>query len=243
MFADDEAALLIEAAGGSPERLEALTDRRVGGEPLETVLGWAEFCGLRIGVRPGVFVPRRRTELLAELACAALTQGGLAVDLCCGSGAIAVTFTHRVPGAQIHAADVDPVAVACAAANLTAVGAAGAQAHCGDLFDALPAELRGRIAVLAVNAPYVPTDQIALMPPEARDHEPAVALDGGSDGLEIHRRVAATAAEWLAPGGTVLIETSRQQAAGTEQALAGGGLCTRVRRDRDRSATVVTAVS
>jgi len=236
VFAEDEAALLVDAAAGDPGRLAGLAERRIAGEPLETVLGWAEFCGLRIGVRPGVFVPRRRTEFLAELAVAALPARGVAVDLCCGSGAIAVVLAARTPGARVFAVDVDPLAVACAAENLAGVGTA----RCGDLFDALPTALSGRIDVLAVNAPYVPTEEIALMPPEARDHEPTVALDGGPDGLDVHRRVAAAAAGWLAPGGVVLIETSRQQAPGTAVLMEQAGLRATVVRDDEVDGTVVT---
>ena len=101
--------------------------------------------------------------------------------------------------------------------------------HLGDLYDALPVALRGRVDVLAANAPYVPTDRIALMPPEARDHEPRLALDGGVDGVDLHRRIAAGAAEWLAPGGVLLIETSPAQAPLTD---AGDG---RRRAERRRS--------
>ena len=98
------------------------------------------------------------------------------------------------------------------------------EVHEGDLYDALPGDLLGRVDVLAVNAPYVPTDEIALMPTDARDHEHRIALDGGADGLALHRRVAAGAAAWLRPGGTLLIETSRPQAEGTSAACAAAGL-------------------
>ena len=109
----------------------------------------------------------------------------------------------------------------------------------GDLFDPLPDELRGRVDLLCVNAPYVPTDAIADLPPEARDHEPAIALDGGGDGLDLHRRVAAGARDWLAPGGSLLLETSGRQAPGTLAAVVAGGLAGRVVADDDRGATVV----
>jgi release factor glutamine methyltransferase len=196
--------------------------RRVAGEPLEQVLGWAEFCGLRVRVAPGVFVPRRRTEALVELAVSAARGAGerpVVVDLCCGSGAVGVAIAHALRAVELHAADVDPDAVACARLNVTT-----GRVHEGDLFDALPLDLRGRVDVLAVNAPYVPTDEIRLMPPEARLHEHHVALDGGDDGLELHRRVAAGAGTWLVPGGTLLIETSPRQAAGTARCCADAGL-------------------
>jgi len=226
VFAEDEARLLA----GAPGDLDALVARRVAGEPLEALLGWAEFRGLRIVVEPGVFVPRQRTAFLVEQALAFARPGGIAVDLCCGTGAIGAALAAAVPGLEVHAADVDPAAVACARRNLPRV-------HQGDLFAALPAGLRGRVDVLAVNAPYVPTAAIATMPPEARDHEPRVALDGGRDGVAVHRRVAAEARDWLAPGGAVLIETSEAQAPVTATALAG--LHPRVFRDETRDATVV----
>ncbi len=119
------------------------------------------------------------------------------MDLCCGSGAIGLAIDRESGGVDLHAADVDPAAVACARLNVPAD-----RVHEGDLYDALPSHLRGRVDLLAVNAPYVPTDEIQLMPPEARLHEHHVALDGGSDGLELHRRVAAGPPDWLAPGGT-----------------------------------------
>ena len=187
--------------------------------PLEQVLGWAEFCGLRILVAPTVFVPRRRTELLVRLALESLRAGDVVVDLGCGTGAIAAALLAAEPSLDAHAADLDPAAVACARRNLPPD-----RVHEGDLYDALPAALRGRIAVIAANAPYVPTDEISTMPSEARDHEARVALDGGPDGLDVQRRVVADAPRWLVPGGVVLVETSRAQASGTAAAMASAGL-------------------
>ena len=237
VFAEEEAALLVEAAG-SAAALESLVARRVAGEPVEAIVGWASFCGLRIVVAPGVFVPRRRTELLVRLAISLVDP---VVELCCGSGAVATAIADRLGEAgrelEVHAADVDPVATACARQNLGNRG----QVHTGDLYDALPADLRGRVGVLVANAPYVPTAEIALMPPEARDHEPQVALDGGADGLDVQRRIVADAAEWLAPGGHLLIETSRRQATGTAEACAAAGLAAHVETDDDLDATAVVA--
>ncbi|WP_308123391.1 putative protein N(5)-glutamine methyltransferase [Modestobacter marinus] len=232
VFAEDEARLLLDTAG-TPAELEELVGRRAAGEPLEHLLGWAEFCGLRIAVGPGVFVPRRRTELVVRLAVARAGRGDVVVDLCCGSGAVAAAVAAAVPGVAVHAADLDPVAVAVARRNL----ASGA-VHQGDLFDALPAELRGRVAVLTANAPYVPTAAIGLMPPEARDHEPRTALDGGVDGVDLHRRIAAGAPAWLAPGGVLLVETSERQAPATAAAMTATGLRAEVVRDDELDATV-----
>jgi release factor glutamine methyltransferase len=222
-----------------------MVQRRASGLPLEHVIGWAEFCGLRIAVGPGVFVPRRRSEFLVGQAIAALrqsaTSGGpwLVVDLCCGSGAVGVAVAaglSTLGQVELHAADIEPAAVQCARANVAAVGGTIYQ---GDLYDPLPLELRGRVAMLVVNAPYVPTGEIAMMPPEARLHEPLVALDGGPDGVVIHRRVAAAAPDWLAPGGLVLIETSERQAPHTAAAMTAAGLTAVVSTDEDLDATVV----
>ena len=220
VFAEEEAALL-EAEARTLGDLRDMVERRVAGEPLEQIVGWAEFCGLRVAVSPGVFVPRRRTEALVDLAVAIIVdlEKPVVVDLCCGTGAIGVAIASREPSTELHAADLDPAAVACARRNVTR-----GQVHEGDLYDALPRDLLGRVDVLAVNAPYVPTDEIALMPTDARDHEHRIALDGGADGLALHRRVAAGAAAWLRTGGTLLIETSRPQAEGTAAACAAAGL-------------------
>lgn len=233
VFADDEARLLVDAARSSSE-LDVLVRRRVAGEPLEHLLGWAEFCGLRIAVAPGVFVPRRRTELLVRLAAPLLNPGDVVVELCCGAAAVATALVAAVPGLDLHAVEIAPAAVACARRNLVA-----GRVYEGDLDAPLPASLRRRVAVLVANAPYVPTGEIALMPPEARDHEPRAALDGGADGLDVQRRVAAAAPRWLAPGGSLLIETSERQAPLTAAAVTSAGCTARVERCDDLDATAV----
>ncbi|WP_246854102.1 putative protein N(5)-glutamine methyltransferase [Naasia sp. SYSU D00057] len=234
VFAEDEARLLRGAAP-SEAALEALTGRRIAGEPLEYVLGWAEFRGRRLAVAPGVFVPRRRTELLAREAVRVAHAGDVVLDLCCGVGAVATVLAADVPGIELHAADLDPAATACARRNLPPTAAV----HTGDLYAALPGSLRGRIDVLAANAPYVPTERIALMPPEARLHEEHAALDGGADGLELQRRIAREGRDWLAPGGVVLFETSEQQAPATAAILVEAGLRPRSVRSERLDATVV----
>ena len=239
VFAEEEAAVLREEArtGG---HLELMLARRVAGEPLEQVVGWAEFCGLRVRVAPGVFVPRRRSALLVDLAVEHLRgePEPIVVDLCCGTGALGLAAAHRVDGVALHAADLDPAAVVVARRNL-----GEERVHEGDLYDALPGGLAGRVDVLLVNAPYVPTEEIALMPPEARDHEHRVALDGGPDGLDLHRRVAAGAGEWLRPGGVLLLETSTRQAEGTRAACERAGLRSEVVAREETMSTAVRAIS
>lgn len=248
VFAEDEARLLVSAASSADE-LDTMVRRRVAGLPLEHVLGWVEFCGLRIVVEEGVFVPRRRTEVLVEHAVElALQRGGgaaggcVVVDLCCGCGAVGVAVTtmlrERLKPVRLYAVDVEPAAVRCARRNVESLGGSVLE---GDLYAPLPAALRRRVDVVVANAPYVPTDSISLMPPEARLFEPKRALDGGADGLDVQRRIVAEAAHWLAPGGHLLVETSAAQASSTVAAFEEVGLPARVVRDSDRGATVVIA--
>ncbi|MER5646446.1 putative protein N(5)-glutamine methyltransferase [Streptosporangium sp. NPDC002524] len=280
VFAEDEARLLISTAR-TPSDLSAMVDRRVAGLPLEHVLGWADFCGLRIAVDTGVFVPRRRTEFLVHQAVALARRAAgptgrsrpatvpadpaspadptdsavpsdsaapadpagqvpdrpwVVVDLCCGSGAVGAALVAALGRVESHSVDIDPAAVRCARRNIPA---ADGLVYEGDLYEPLPAALRGRVDILTANAPYVPTGAIGLLPPEARVHEPLVALDGGADGLEIQRRVTAAAALWLAPGGHLLIETSERQAPQTAEAFARNGLIPRVAGSDELDATVV----
>jgi release factor glutamine methyltransferase len=237
VFAEDEAALLAGEAG-SPDELEAMVAQREAGLPLEQIVGWAEFCGLRIAVEPGVFVPRRRTSLLVTEAAAVVPAGGVVLDLCCGSGAIGVAVASAVGAAPVdlHAVDVDPVAVRCARRNVEPLGGT---VYEGDLDAPLPDRLRGRVELVVACPPYVPTSSLRLMPPEARDHEPRVALDGGEDGLDVVRRLAAVAAGWLAPGGHLLVESSEPQAEETMSLFEGHGLSARVATSDELGATVV----
>jgi len=316
VFAEDEAGLLI-ATARTPGELDVMVERRASGLPLEQVLGWAEFCGLRIAVDPGVFVPRRRTEFLVRQAVFLIRgdsippnppgplirgdsippnppgslirgdsippnppgplirgdsippgppgslirgdsippgppgslirgdsippdavgspdrPGVIVVDLCCGSGAIGAALAAALDRAEVHAVDVDPAAVRCARRNVPG------HVYQGDLYQPLPARLRGRVEILAANVPYVPTGEIGFLPPEARAHEPLVALDGGPDGLDVLRRVAAGAPDWLAPGGHLLIETSGRQAPLAAAAFAAGGLTARVETSAELNATVL----
>ncbi|GIF16122.1 putative protein N(5)-glutamine methyltransferase [Actinoplanes teichomyceticus] len=236
VFAEDEAAVLAEAAATGPA-LGALVERRCAGEPLEQVVGYADFGGVRVRLRPGVFVPRVRSELLVRVAVAEARSrpDPLVVDLCCGSGALGLAVRHRVPGITLHAADLDPVAVATARDNL------GGNVHQGDLFAALPAELRGRITVLLANVPYVATRHLPFLPAEARDHEPRLALDGGDDGLTIFRAVLAGARDWLAPGGLLLSEITEAQTGPAIIAVDGNGLTPAVASDDDLDARVISA--
>ncbi len=257
VFAEEEARLLTEAAR-TPADLEAMVGQREKGLPLEQVIGWAEFCGLRIFVDPGVFVPRRRSEFLVETAVSlAAGASPVIVDLCCGTGALGLAVAERLAAARrttgalvttaavrivagLYAVDIDPAAVRCARRN---VEPAGWRVYEGDLFDPLPETLRGRVTILICNAPYVPTEDIGLLPPEARDYEPRTALDGGTDGLAVLRRVAADAPRWLAPGGVLLVETSDLQAALMGGEMEDAGLAGRIHADTEYESIVVTGTA
>jgi release factor glutamine methyltransferase len=259
VWAEEEAALLT-AAAGSPAELDAMVARRAGGEPVEQVVGWAQFHGLRVFVDPGVFVPRRRSEYLVDVAVRmagerALPAPPVIADLCCGTGALGLAVAaetgaaagpadapglNRAAGpARLHAADLDPAAVACARRN---VEPAGGRVYAGDLFAALPDTLSGRVDVLVCNAPYVPTTEIAFLPAEAREHEARLALDGGADGLAVLHRAAVGAPDWLAPGGVLLVETSERQAPSMAAAMSAAGLAARIHGDDEYGATVVTGL-
>ncbi|MGP4100540.1 putative protein N(5)-glutamine methyltransferase [Nonomuraea sp. KM90] len=236
VFAEDEAELLVSTAPTAGD-LAAMVERRVAGEPLEHVLGWAEFCGLRVAVEPGVFVPRPRTGFLIERAVAVareLPGTPVILDMCCGTGAMGAAVAAGLERSELHAADLDPAAVRCARRNL-----AGAHVHEGDLYDPLPATLRGRVDVLIASPPYVPSESVGLLPPEARLHEPLMSLDGGADGLDVVRRVIAQAPGWLAPGGHLLVETSSRQAAATAEAVTAAGLTARVATSDELDATAI----
>ena len=235
VFAEDEARVLSESAR-DPAELDDLTAQRISGLPLEHVVGWAEFDGLRIAVSPPVFVPRQRSlrlvmaavEVILGRASDAITaREVVVVDLCCGSGAIGRAVAHRVPVSHpastvdLWAVDVDPTAVACAARNLMPVQG---KALPGDLYAGLPQHLRGRVDLVLASPPYVPTEALGLMPPEARLHEPRRALDGGPDGLVVARRMLIEAATWLAPRGRVALEVAEDQLAAATAAARAAGL-------------------
>jgi release factor glutamine methyltransferase len=241
VFAEAEAALLVAEAADAAD-LERMVARRVAGDPLEQIVGWAEFDGLRFVVEPGVFVPRHRTEFLVGVAAGFGHQDAVILDLCCGVGALGVAVRSRVATddrscrVELHAVDLDAAAVRCARVNVQP-----GSVYEGDLYEPLPASLQGRVELLLANAPYVPTRDIALLPPEAREHENLVALDGGADGLELHRRVIVGAPAWLAPGGRLLIEVSEAQAEVAASLMSEAGLWVQTELD-DQDGDVTTVI-
>jgi release factor glutamine methyltransferase len=192
VFAEDEARLL----GGDEELIE----RRIAGERIEHVLGWVEFCGLRLDVDPGVFIPRPQTEALAERAASLKPQ--VALDLFAGCGAIGCVVKTRHPAARVVAGELDAPALLCARRNGERFNV---EVVPSNVDSGVPADLEGRVDVLTANVPYVPTAALPYVP---HDGEPPAALDGGVDGLHWVREVAAVAPRWLRPGGKLLIEAA-----------------------------------
>jgi release factor glutamine methyltransferase len=212
-----EADALLDASSDGNGPIEELLARRLAGEPLPWITGWVRFCDVRIHVEPGVFVPRPQTEALARRAVALLPADGIAVDLCTGSGAVAAVLGSVRPGATVIATDVDPAAVECARRN-------GVEALLGDLDGPLPLALRGRVDVVTAVVPYVPTEELHLLPRDVLAHEPRRALDGGVRGTGVLERAARAAPRWLRPGGSVLLELGGDQADGLTTILADAGL-------------------
>lgn len=231
VFAEEEAALLLGAAADDAE-LSALVARRVTGEPLEHLLGFVEFKGARYRLGPGVFIPRQRSALLVE---EAVRRGGTRIlDLCCGCGALGLAAHARL-GGELVAVDISPAAIEYARAN-------GVEnALLGDLFAPLSDGYRHAFDLIIANAPYVPRASLAEMPRESRQFEPVATVDGGIDGMDVQRRVLTTAAEWLAPGGVLLTETSRAQENALAHEARRRGWTVSLVSDTDRGASILVA--
>lgn len=210
--ADEEAEDLVRWAPDQPT-LMSWVSRREQGEPIAWIVGTVGFCGHEVRVDQGVFVPRAQSSELARRGAELLGARGRAADLCTGSGAVAVHLAVSRPGAAVVATDLDPRAVACARRNGVAAVVADADLGlCGGAFD-----------VVTAVPPYVPTDALRLLPADVTRYEPRVALDGGRDGLDLVRRLAAGAARLLRPGGWLVTEIGGDQDTATAQILAEGG--------------------
>ena len=190
------------------------------------ILGWTTFRGLRLAVRPGSFVPRQSSELLAESAVRRMRgrRSPIAIDLATGVGPVALAVAHAVRSSEVHGTDISPSAVRQARANAASLGLRNAAFHRGDLFGALPAGLRNRVAVITVHPPYVPPAELGDLPVEIRGFEPEDALtDLSADGLGLLERTAEEAPDWLRPGGWLLVEVSPDRARDVRSRLVRSG--------------------
>jgi len=204
-------------------RLEELGGRRAAREPLQLVLGSVGFRHLELEVRPGVFIPRPETEVLAGEALARLPAGGVAVEPCTGSGAVACAVAAEADPGLVVATDVSPAAVALARDNAARCGVEVTVA-CGDLLDPVDPVLRGRVDVLVANPPYVAADELDGLEPEVVAWDPPAALVAGPTGHEASDRLLAAATRWLVPGGWLLLEVAETRAAATAGRASAAGL-------------------
>lgn len=207
-------------------RYQRLIDRRARGEPMAHILGWTTFRGLRISVRPGTFIPRQSSELMADTAVRRLRgrRSPVAIDLATGVGPVALAVANAVGSADVHGTDISPEAVRQARANAASLGLRNAAFHRGDLFAPLPARLRGRVDVITVHPPYIPAGEVRDLPVEIRGFEPEDTLtDRSVDGFGLLERTAEEAPDWLRRGGWLLVEVSPDRARSVRSRLVRSG--------------------
>ena len=200
--------------------------------PVQYIIGIAAFRNLELSVTPDVLIPRPETEVLVDVALEYLPEDGRALDLCCGSGAIALSLAGEAAMAQVVATDISAAALKVAKANGESNGLAGrVEWFCGDLF--IPLEGTEPFDIVVANPPYVRHDDLTDLQPEVRDHEPHLALDGGEDGLNCYRRIAQQAPAFIRPGGYLLLEVGDGQSAAVEALLAQVGCFSEVQSKPD----------
>lgn len=212
--------------GRAARRFGGLVRRRAGGEPMAHILGWTEFRGLRLRVRPGAFVPRQSSEFTAEQALRRLRgrRAPVAVDLATGIGPIALALAAGAPRAEVHGTDISDEAIRQARANARALGLGNASFHRGDMFAPLPRRLRGSVDVVAAHVPYVPRHELRDLPLEIRGFEPEHTLtDFTERGVTLAERAADEGVHWLRPGGWILLEVSPDFAREVRALLARAG--------------------
>ncbi len=193
------------------KRFEALLQRRLQREPVAYIIGRQEFWSLDFQVTHDVLIPRPETERLIEIALLLAAESPSdeplgVLDIGTGSGAIAVSLAKELPSARIYATDISPSVLAIARSNATLNGVVERITfRCGDLFAAI-ADQEAQFDLMVVNPPYIRRAEIATLKPEVRQWEPHSALDGGADGLDFYRRIAAQAGHFLAPNGAIALE-------------------------------------
>ncbi len=235
--------------GGELDRYRELVRRRAAGEPLQTILGETEFHSRVFKVAPGVFIPRPETERLVEIAVELINPpdrrllAPVAVEIGCGTGVIGICLALEIPRLVVEAVDIDPAAVELTRHNAHKLGVeARVHVHQGSRFDPLPRHLRGKVDLLVSNPPYIPSDDIAGLQTEVKDHDPLAALDGGRDGLDFYRALAHAQGQWVRPGGWIALEIGADQGeAVTEILTASGAVQVEVQQDYAGRDRIVTA--
>lgn len=239
VWAEEEAEALLSVAAGAA--LEGLVRRRLEGEPLEHLLGFVDFGGIRLAVGPGAFVPRRRSRFLARAAVRVVREQAadpgwvpVVLEAYAGVAPIASTVATALPDVEVHAAELDPVAAGFARRNLPT-----GEVHVGAGLAALPERLRGRLSLIAAVPPYIPEGERHLVPRDALAHEPSAALFAGADGLDEVRRLAEEGRAWMRSGARMLLELNRQQAPAASAAARRSGYRSRIRRSGDGQTAVL----
>lgn len=228
----------LEAIAGPEAPLETLIERRQQGEPLQYIEGTAAFGPLNLVVDERVLVPRPETEGLFEIASRMVRNPSVIVDLCTGSGALALAFKREFPGASVFGIDISEEAVDVAFTNRHNTGL-DIYLAVGDLFDPLPAALLGEVDLIVANPPYVAESEFSALPIDVQ-REPKIALVSGPTGLEVIQRIGAQAGEWLRPGGVIVCEIGETQ--GVPASMSFADLPAVVRQDnagRDRYVVAV----
>ncbi len=237
VFAEDEAAALRSRFDGTA--LESAARQRIDGTPLEQILGFADIGGVRVDLASGVFVPRQRAEAIAELAVERRPDARRVADLGCGAGALAAMLSQRLPAARVIGTEIDSEALVCARRS---AGRHGFEVARGSWWSPLPPEWRGAVDLAVAYLPHVPTDELDRIHPDFHAHEPLASVDGGPDGLDHWRVVAAEAVGWLAPGGLFVTLVADAQLEEAERIGQGAGLCTAsLPSDDDRLLLAVAA--
>jgi release factor glutamine methyltransferase len=244
VFAEREAKVIL-AAFADPQRRAVAVEQRSSGLPLEYVVGVAEFAGVEVAIGPSVFIPRHRAEALVDTAvelvgAMAAARRPMALDLGCGSGAIAAALTSRLPGWDVHASDIDAEALRHARTNSATFGFT---LHQGDWWSSLPTSLSGGFDLVVAHLPYVPTGELVSLPRDFRDHEAVAALDGGADGLDPWRAVARGAGRWLEADGVLLTQVGERQVGEAVRIATSEGLVAQsIWPDDDERVAVISAV-
>lgn len=224
----------MELTQRQARRYRQLGLRRMDGEPLQYLEGTVDFGPIRISIDKRALIPRPETERLWERCVELLDRPEFLLDLCTGSGCLALALKHGFPGAHVVGTDLSPEALGLANQNARTLGAI-VEFREGDLYDALPEDLVGAFDLIVSNPPYV--EDGAFLPMEVREHEPALALRAGEDGLSVLRPLVGGAKRWLAPGGILALEIGETQGEDVVALCAGAGLDARVEQDlagRDR---------
>lgn len=228
-------------AAAQAEHIRRLASRRAAHEPLQLVLGGTTFRGHDLDLRPGVFIPRPETELLVDLVLERLPAGGVVVEPCTGSGAVACAVAVERPDAQVVATDLDPAAVDLAVHNAARLRAA-VDVRAGPLLEPVPARLRGGVDVLVANPPYLAADEVASLPADVARWDPIAALVAGPTGHEVSDLLLTAAATWLAADGWLVLEVDERRAGEVAARATACGLSTvRTRPDLTGRSRFVTA--